>query len=407
MERRFDTVIVGGGLNGGALALALARSGLDVALVEPVPAQARAAQGFDGRAYALALAAQRMLGALGLWDGLRGQAEAIREVKVSDARPGEPPAPFVLEMDQAEIDEGPLGFMLEDRFLRPALLDAIDGEARVTQIDGRVTDHAPGAAGVAVTLESGEVLRAALVVACDGRNSAVAARAGIRRVTRDYGQSALVCAVAHEQPHGGVAHQMFLPPGPLAILPLPENRSAIVWTESGARAAQIQAMDEAGYLDVLRPLFGDFLGEIRLDGKRWSYPLSLSLAHEFIAPRLALVGDAAHGLHPVAGQGLNAGLRDVAALAEVLTEARRRGEDIGQADVLARYQEWRRFDATALALATDAFARLFSNDNALLRLGRDIGMGLVNALPGVKRGLIREAAGLTGEVPLLMQGRAL
>jgi 2-octaprenyl-6-methoxyphenol hydroxylase len=198
-----------------------------------------------------------------------------------------------------------------------------------------------------------------------------------------------------------------MPPGPLAILPLPGNRSSIVWTERDENAVAIQSMDDAGYLEALRPRFGGFLGEINLAGKRFAYPLELSLADRLVENRIALVGDAAHAVHPIAGQGLNAGLKDVAALAEVLAEARRRGEDVGQTDVLARYQTWRRFDIAALAAATDTINKLFSNDNSILRHGRDIGLGIVNALPGLRRSLIREAAGLTGDLPRLSRGLPL
>jgi 2-octaprenyl-6-methoxyphenol hydroxylase len=198
-----------------------------------------------------------------------------------------------------------------------------------------------------------------------------------------------------------------MPPGPLAILPLTDNRSSIVWSETAASAAHINALPDDGYLDVLRPRFGDFLGEISLAGARYTYPLSLSLAHAMMATRVALLGDAAHGVHPIAGQGLNAGMRDVAALAEVIADAHRRGQDIGSATVLEQYQLWRRFDNTALALATDSFNRLFSNDNPLLRLARDVGMAAINALPDARRGFMREAAGLTGTLPRLMQGKAL
>jgi 2-octaprenyl-6-methoxyphenol hydroxylase len=198
-----------------------------------------------------------------------------------------------------------------------------------------------------------------------------------------------------------------MPHGPLAILPLPGNQSSIVWSEADADAARISAMDDSAFLQELRPRFGDFLGDICLAGKRFSYPLGVSLADSFVADRVALVGDAAHGMHPIAGQGLNAGLKDVAALTEVLTLARRRGEDIGAPDVLARYQRWRRFDVTTLIAATDGFNRLFSNDNPLLRVGRDLGLSLVNSIPGLRRNFIREAAGLTGELPLLLQGRAI
>ena len=228
-------------------------------------------------------------------------------------------------------------------------------------------------------------------------------RAGIKRIGWGYDQTAIVGAVEHDLPHHGIAHQFFMPAGPLAILPLTGNRSSVVWSETPARAAQIMALDDAGFLDALRPAFGSFLGQIRLVGARFTYPLGLTLANSFVAPRVALVGDAAHAVHPIAGQGLNSGLRDVAALAEVLGDARRRGEDIGSAQTLARYQQWRRFDTTTLAVATDTFNRLFSNNNPLLRVARDIGMGLVNAVPALRRSAIREAAGLTGDLPKLMR----
>jgi 2-octaprenyl-6-methoxyphenol hydroxylase len=281
----------------------------------------------------------------------------------------------------------------------------MDADARVTHRAGEtVVAQEAGPQGIAVRLASGEVIRGALLVGCDGRRSGTAERAGIRRTGWDYGQTAVVCAVAHERPHGGIAHQFFMPGGPLAILPLTGNRCSIVWSERRARAEDLLAMDEAAFMDALRPAFGSFLGEIALAGERWGYPLGLSLANAMVAPRVALVGDAAHGVHPIAGQGLNAGLRDVAALAEVLGEARRRGEDAGSDAVLERYASWRRFDTATLALATDAFNRLFSNDNPALRLARDLGLAAVNALPALRRGFIREAAGLTGDLPRLMRG---
>jgi 2-octaprenyl-6-methoxyphenol hydroxylase len=213
-----------------------------------------------------------------------------------------------------------------------------------------------------------------------------------------------VAAIAHDLPHNGIAHQFFMPHGPLAILPLPGNQSSIVWSETDETAARFAALPDADFMQVLRPRFGDFLGQIKLAGKRFTYPLSLSIANQFVAERLALIGDAAHGMHPIAGQGLNAGLRDVAALAQVLNEASHRGEDFAAADVLARYQQWRRFDTATLAMATDLTNRLFSNDNPLLRVARDLGMGAIGALPDLRRGFIREAAGLTGDLPDLMRG---
>ena len=404
---KYDLLIVGGGLNGPALALAAAQAGLTVAIIDTLPRGTRAEAGFDGRGYALSLSSQRLLKAVGIWSGVAAQAQPILEVKVTDGKAGMGPAPFMLEFDHAEIDEGPMGYMLEDRFLRGAFLDALEAEAKITQIEGTVTRQAVDEAGVTLTLADGREVYGALVAGCDGRSSGTAKRAGIGRTGWGYGQTALVCAIAHALPHNGAAHQYFLPAGPLAILPLPNNQSSIVWTEKDAVARDINALGDADYLDVLRPRFGDFLGEISLAGKRFTYPLNITLANSFVAPRVALVGDAAHGMHPIAGQGLNAGLKDVGALAEVLVEARRRGEDIGRADVLARYQQWRRFDIATMALMTDSFNKLFSNDNPLLRVARDLGMGLINALPNVRRAAIREAAGINGDLPKLMQGRAL
>jgi len=401
-------LIVGGGLNGPALALALAQGGMSVTVLDALPLPTRRDPGFDGRGYALALASQRLLAALGIWGGVKEHAQPILEVVASDGRAGEGPSPFFLHLDHAEIEEGPMGYMVEDRYLRRALLDAMAAEPRIShRAEALVVAQEAGPAGVMVTLATGEQLSARLLIGADGRRSGVAERAVIRRTGWDYGQVALVCAIEHEKPHNGVAHQFFMPPGPLAILPLPGNRSSIVWSEQAETAHSIEAMDDEGYLAALRPRFGDFLGEIRLAGDRFIYPLGLSLANSLIAPGVALVGDAGHGIHPIAGQGLNLGFRDVGALAEVLTLARRRGEDIGAPDVLKRYQRWRRFDTAALALATDGFNRLFSNDSAILRAGRDLGLGLVNALPGLRRALIREAAGLTGDVPKLLQGRAV
>jgi len=408
MEDDCDILIVGGGLNGPALALAMAQNGHRVTVIDALPEAVRGDAGFDGRAYALALGSKRLLEAIGIWGAVADHAQPMLEIKVTDGRAGEGPSPFWMHFDHAEIEEGPMGFMVEDRHLRRAFLEAMAHEDRITHLSGRsVTAQQITTTGVAVTLEDGSRITGRVLVGSDGRQSGTAERAGIKRTGWRYGQTALVCAVTHEKPHGGVAHQFFMPPGPLAILPLTGNRSSIVWSETDAEAARINALSDDDYLDALRPRFGSFLGEISLAGARFTYPLNLTLANSFVADRLALIGDAAHGVHPIAGQGLNAGLRDVAALAETLTLAARRGEDIGSVLVLDRYQRWRRFDTATLALATDAFNRLFSNDNPLLRAARDIGMGVVNALPTLRRAFIREAAGLTGDLPKLMQGKPI
>jgi 2-octaprenyl-6-methoxyphenol hydroxylase len=408
MKNTSDILIVGGGLNGPALALALAQTGHSVTVIDALPEGAAEATDFDGRGYALALASQRLLEQVGVWEAVAVHAQPMLEIKVTDGQTGQGPSPFFLHFDSKEIEESPMGYMVEDRFLRRAFNAAMAAEPKISVIrERRVVTQEADAAGASVTLDSGEDLHGRLLVGSDGRQSGTAQRAGIKRTGWDYGQTALVCAIDHELPHHGIAHQFFMPPGPLAILPLPGNRSSIVWSERTETAQQIQALDDAGYLAALRPRFGDFLGGISLAGKRFTYPLNLTVANSFIGSRMALVGDAAHGMHPIAGQGLNAGLRDVGALAEVLTGATRRGEDIGSSLVLQRYQEWRRFDTAALVAATDVFNRLFSNSNPLLRAARDLGMGAVNAVPSLRRGFLREAAGLTGDLPKLLQGKPL
>ncbi|QDC11442.1 2-octaprenyl-6-methoxyphenyl hydroxylase [Oceanicola sp. D3] len=403
-----DVIVAGGALTGASLALALAKGGARVVVVDRLPAGAQVATDFDGRSYALALASQRLFRALGVWEAVADKAQPILHVKTGDGRPGEGVLGGLLHLDYGEIDEGPMGYMMEDRHLRPALMAALAKAEGVEVLAGEeivAQEVQPG--HVAVTLASGRVLRGALLAGADGRGSPTARRAGIARRDSDYGQTALTCAVAHERPHGGTAHQFFMPSGPLAILPLPGNRSSIVWSERRDRAEELAKADDEAFLAALRPVFGDFLGEIRLEGARFSYPLTLTVAERIIGARLALVGDAAQGIHPIAGQGLNQGLRDVATLAEVVTEARRRGEDPGAALVLERHRQWRSFDRTALTLATDGFNRLFSNDNPLLRAARDLGVSAVAALPDARRRFIREAAGLTGDLPRLLQGKAL
>ncbi len=399
-----DIIIVGGGLNGPVLALAAAQSGMRVTLMDAITPDAHRDRDFDGRAYAIANGSMRLLRGVGVWGAVQPNAQPMLDIKVTDGRAGEGASPWMMHFDHSEIEEGPMGWLVEDRHLRAALLDAVASVGNITHITGHsVVAQDVAGGGVTVTLDDGTSLSARLLVGCDGRSSGVANRAGIKRMGWDYHQIAIVCAVEHDLPHNGVAHQFFMPGGPLAILPLTGNRSSIVWSEQADRARAALALDDESFLNALKPAFGSFLGELRLVGQRFSYPLGLTLADSLVAPRVALVGDAAHGIHPIAGQGLNAGLRDVAALAQVLEDAKMRGEDIGSAVALDRYQVWRRFEATRLALATDAFNRLFSNDNSVLRGLRDLGMGAINAVPSLRRRFIREAAGLNGELPRLMR----
>ena len=404
MEHDCDIAIVGGGLNGPALALAAAQVGLRVIVLDATSHKPRKNAKFDGRAYALAVASKRLMAAVGVWENVAQDAEPMLNIRVSDGRAGVGASPFFMDFDHAELEEGPMGYMVEDRHLRYALQAAMQTSPLIEyRLATRVTGQSTGPEGVTLSLANNQKITTRLLVGADGRQSGTAARAGITYTGWQYGQTALVCAVEHDRPHGGVAHQFFMPAGPMAVLPLSARRSTVVWSEKTDSAAVIKTLDDAAFLDVLRPRFGDFLGDIALTGGRFSYPLGMMIAKNYIAPNVALIGDAAHGVHPIAGQGLNAGLRDVAALIQVLSEAKQRGEDFASQPVLARYQLWRRFDATALAVATDGFNRLFSNDNPILRLGRDLGMGMLNAMPKVRRGILREAAGLTGDLPDLMR----
>jgi 2-octaprenyl-6-methoxyphenol hydroxylase len=399
-----DVLIVGGGLNGASLALALARGGLSSIVLDGKPTETRRAPGFDGRAYALAAASVKLMQGLGVWGAVSGQAQPMTAIEIFDGTPGRP-GPVRLRFEGAELDTFPFAVLLEDRYLRAALLDAVAAEPLVGhRAPVTVRAHRAEPAGAVLELDDGTTLRGAVAIAADGRRSPLAASAGLRWTGRRYGQTGLVCAIAHDAPHNGVARQVFYPGGPFAILPLPGNRSSIVWSERTALAERIAALDDAAYLAEIRLRLGGLLGPVTLAGGRWAYPLELALAHAYVAPRLAVLGDAAHAMHPIAGQGFNVGLRDVAALAEVLAEARRRGEDIGAASVLDRYQQWRRFDAMSLGAATDGLNRLFSTDAGPLRALRDIGLRLVDGMPTIKQRIMAAAAGTTGDLPRLLRG---
>jgi 2-octaprenyl-6-methoxyphenol hydroxylase len=399
-----DVVIAGGGFVGLALAIAL-RQGLgerfQVLLVDPT---LEAADSGDLRASAIAAAARRLFETLGVWEGI--EAQPILDMVITDSRLKDAVRPVFLTF-AGEIEPGePFAHMVENRALTAALLRKA-ADVGVTLGATAVKSFTTERDRVDVHLANRETVAARLLVAADGARSRIRQQAGIATHGWSYDQSAIVTTVAHERDHQGRAEEHFLPSGPFAILPLTGRRASLVWTEAAKEAERIVALPDDLFHAELEKRFGLHLGEIEVIGARRAYPLGLFVARSFIADRLALIGDAAHVIHPIAGQGLNMGLRDAAALAEAIVDAARLGLDIGGAPVLERYQRWRRFDTMAMGVATDGLNRLFSNESDVLRIVRDVGLGIVDRLPAVKSFFIREAAGLTGEVPKLLKGEAL
>lgn len=403
-----DAVIIGGGMVGLTLGVTLADAGMMVSVIDRADPVALVAPAFDGRTSAIAYGSQRILDSGGIWRGLADVACPILDIRVSDGD-----APLFLHYDHRDVGAGPMGWIVENRDLRRALAERAAGLDRLRlHAPARVAEVERGDHGVVVRLADGGSVGAPLLLACDGRNSQERQRAGITAAAWGYSQTGIVCTVLHERPHRNIAHERFLPAGPFAILPMVDDeqgryRSSIVWTERSRLAPTLLALDEQEFAAELGRRSGDFLGALQVTGPRWSYPLALLHAERYVGRRLALVGDAAHAMHPIAGQGLNMGLRDVAAMAEVLVDARRLGLDIGSAHVLARYQRWRRFDNTVLLFATDGLNRLFSNDLAPVRLARDLGLAAVDAMPPLKHLFMRHAMGLVGDLPRLIRGEAL
>ncbi len=411
-----EVVIVGGGMVGLTLAAALGGTGMAVAIVDREPPPAQLDPAFDGRVSAIAAGSQRILDGAGVWEGMAQDAEPILDIRVSDGD-----SPLFLHYDSRELGEGPLGWIVENRHIRRALFAHLERLPSVRLLaPATVTEVERGPAVARVDLADGTRLAAPLVVSAEGRNSRLRAEAGIRVAAWSYRQTAIVCTAAHERPHRGIAHERFLPAGPFAILPMKDappapdaaspgatHRSSIVWTERADLVPRLLELDPAEFDAELARRFGDFLGDVHAVGPRWSYPLGVLHAERYIDERLALIGDAAHAIHPIAGQGLNLGIRDVAALAEVLVDARRLGLDIGSSLVLERYQRWRRFDSVTLIAVTDALNRLFSNDFGPLKLARDLGLAAVHRMPALKRFFMRHAMGTVGQLPRLARGEPL
>ena len=400
-----EVVIAGGGMVGLTLGIALAGAGVETVIIDGADAAQVLDAGFDGRVSSIAPASRRMLEVLALWPDIAPQAEPVLDIVVGDGTVREGASAALLHFDHRDAGDDPLAHMVENRHFRLAQERRVRGMPGLQVLaPARVTGVAPTASGIAVTTDCGQVVEARLCVAADGRDSLVRAACGIKTTGWPYRQHGIVTTVAHERPHRGVAHEIFLSSGPFAILPMKGNRSSIVWSERDVEAAAFMTLDDAAFADEVRLRFGDHLGETHLVGPRWSYPLGLQLANSYLAPRVALVGDAAHAVHPLAGQGLNLGLRDVAALAEAVIDARRLGLDIGLGANLSAYENHRKFDNALFALSMDALNRLFSNDNAGLRAMRRFGLDLVDAIPPLKTFFMRQAGGLSGPQPRLLRG---
>jgi len=405
-RHQVEVVVGGAGFAGLALAIAL-RQGLGdpftVTVADPALAHARSK---DPRASAIAAAARRLFEAIGVWDAVAENAQPILDMVVTDSKLDDAVRPAFLTFG-GEVEEGePFAHMIENRHLVDALAEkakSLGVELRASPVAGFAAD----ANSIKVQFAGDDTVSARLLIGADGAHSLIRERAGIATHGWNYDQSAIVTTVAHERAHNGRAEEHFLPAGPFAILPLTGRRCSIVWTETSGEAERIVALPDSEFHVELEKRFGLQLGDIEVVGPRRAFPLGLFTARTFIGERLALVGDAAHIIHPIAGQGLNMGLRDVAALAEAIADAARLGLDPGGPEVLERYQRWRRFDTMTMGVATDGLNRLFSNHSDALRLVRDIGLGLVERMPMLKRIFIREAAGFTGDVPKLLKGEAL
>ncbi|MBV9419145.1 MAG: FAD-dependent monooxygenase [Alphaproteobacteria bacterium] len=405
--RKADVIIGGGGMVGMTLAVALAKGGLHVVVADPIPAAAATDAKFDGRVSALAYASVRMYQALGVWPHLEKDAQPIEQILVTDGKIGGAPSPFSLHFDAQEVGAKALGHIVENRHIRTGLFATAETLPNLALIaPAALTNLETTTAGITATLSNGEQVTAQLAIAADGRDSPMRDLMGLKVIAWSYPQMGIVATVEHSKPHNGVAYEHFLPSGPFAILPMTGNRSSLVWTEDETLAPSMMKLDAGSFDAEIARRFGDHLGATKAAGPRWSYPLKFHLARGFVSERFALCGDSAHGIHPIAGQGLNLGLKDAAALTETVLNAARLGLDIGNLGTLQKYERWRRFDSFALSVATDGLNRLFSNDIAPIRAIRDLGMGLVDAIGPARRFFMRHAGGDIGKLPKLMKGEA-
>lgn len=395
-----EITIVGGGLAGLSAAIGLAVHGFDVVVVDRAAQADLTDASYDGRSSALAFASCQLFDALGIWKYMQPHAQPMLEIRVSDG-----PSLLHLHFDSEDLGDGPLGHMVENRHTHLALFERMAELDNLTFLAPETVASIERTTGAAtVTLASGKTITSKLLLGIDGRGSMVRRHAGIPVTTIDYKQHGIVCSIEHELSHCAIAHERFLPSGPFAVLPLTGNRSSIVWTEKSHLTETIMGLSDRAFDAELQRRIGDFLGDVKAIGGRWAYPISLQYAEQYVADRLALVGDAAHGIHPISGQGLNLGLKDVAALIEVLVDARNVGLDIGSLAVLEGYARWRTTDNASIYAITDLFNRLFSNDIAPIKLARDVGMAAVNEIKPLKNFFMSHARGTVGDLPKLLKG---
>jgi len=402
---RYDVAISGASFAGLALACALSDALGSEFRIAVIDRAAPASMPADARAFALSAASRHLLEAIGVWPAVATEAQPVDGIDITDSSLDAGVRPVLLSYDNTTPAGEPATHIVPVGPLTEALRAKAKSHPSITLLaSAEATGLAADDTGARIALADGRTITSSLVVAADGRKSPLRDAAGIEAIGWAYTQTGIVTTVRHERPHGARAVQHFLPNGPFAILPLTGNRACITWTEDASEAKRIMALDDAGFLAEIDKRFGGKLGSIALDGPRQSWPLQLHLARRYVAPRFALVGDAAHGVHPLAGQGLNLAFRDVAALVEVVADAVRLGFEPGDAQALARYERWRRFDSAVSAATFDGINRLFAGDAPLLRSVREVGLGVVHRIPALKRFFVSEAAGLTGEVPRLLKG---